>query len=98
MGVSFLNKESLMTKTVAVLLIFTLSALAHATEPATQTSDSYTLDFDSPVDPKLQAALENIDTSLCEKFSMTSDQTAVGLLDLNSLRLAMIRPDHEEYR
>jgi beta-lactamase class A len=28
---------------------------------------------------------------------MTTNQTAVGLLDLETLQLAMIRPDHEEY-
>lgn len=59
--------------------------------------DQYTLDFQSPVDSKLQADLEKIDTTLRERYGMTTNQTSVGLLDLNTLRLAMIRPDHEEY-
>ena len=29
------------------------------------------------------------------KFGMTSNQTAVGVLDLNSMRLAMMHPDRE---
>jgi beta-lactamase class A len=65
--------------------------------PATRPLDSYMLDFNSPTDPHLQAKLESIDASLRDKFNMTADQTAVGLLDLNTLRLAMIHPDHEEY-
>ncbi len=28
---------------------------------------------------------------------MTTEQTDVGLLDLQTLRVAMVRPDHEEY-
>ena len=32
-----------------------------------------------------------------DQYGIASNQTAVGLLDLNALRLAMIRPDHEEY-
>ena len=49
------------------------------------------------VESLLQATLESIDTSLREKFSMRTEQTAVGLLDLNTCCLAMIHPDREEY-
>jgi len=45
----------------------------------------------------LQAKLEAIDSRLRDQFGLATNQTAVGLLDLNTLRLAMIRPDHEEY-
>ena len=58
---------------------------------------NYTLDYDSPVDPTLQRQLEQIDTTLRAKYGMAPDQTAVGLLDLRTLRLAMIHPDHEDY-
>jgi beta-lactamase class A len=66
---------------------------------AVQAADfrQYTLDYDTPVDPALQKKVEEIDSSLREQFGMTAEQTAVGVLDLNTLRLAMIRPDHEEY-
>jgi beta-lactamase class A len=59
--------------------------------------NQYTLDYDTPVDPALQAKLERVDADLRGKLGMTSDQTAVGVLDLSTLRLAMIHPDREEY-
>jgi beta-lactamase class A len=58
---------------------------------------NYTLDYNTPVDPPLQAGLEKIDADLRAKWGMTQEQTAVGLLDLRGLRLAMIHPDREEY-
>jgi beta-lactamase class A len=58
---------------------------------------NYTLGYDSPVDPLLQAQLDNIDASLRAKYDMSTDDTAVGLLDLRTCRLAMIHPDHEDY-
>jgi beta-lactamase class A len=63
----------------------------------TQTFDNYTLDYNSPTDPALQAKVEAIDAKLRAKYGMTSEQTAVGLLDLKALRLAMIRPDRGDY-
>lgn len=59
--------------------------------------ESYTLNYFTPVDPALQASLERIDADLRREFSMTPEQTAVGLLDLRTLRLAMIHPDRIEY-
>jgi beta-lactamase class A len=58
---------------------------------------SYSLGFDTPVDTKLQASVEKIDSELRTKFGMTNGQTAVGLLDLKTLRLALIDPDRCEY-
>jgi beta-lactamase class A len=63
----------------------------------TKPFDNYVLDFNSKTDPALQATLEKIDTQLRDKFAMTTEQTAVGLLDLEHVRLAMIHPDREEY-
>jgi beta-lactamase class A len=57
----------------------------------------YTLDYDTAVDPSLQARLETIDASLLAPFAMTSEQTATAVLDLRTLRLAMIHPDRIEY-
>jgi beta-lactamase class A len=59
--------------------------------------ESYTLDYSTPVDPALQTSLERIDADLRRQFTMTTNQTAVGLLDLRTLRLAMIHPDGIEY-
>jgi beta-lactamase class A len=57
----------------------------------------YTLNYDSPVDPMLQAQLESLDASVRAKYDMSTDDTSVGLLDLRTCRLAMIHPDHEDY-
>ena len=58
---------------------------------------NYTLAYTTPVDPMLQAKLEKIDSDLRAKFGMTPEQTSVGVLDLNTLLLAMVRPDREDY-
>jgi len=58
---------------------------------------SYTLNYDSPLDASLQAMIEVIDSQLRARHGMTAAQTAVGVLDLNTLRLAMIRPDRIDY-
>lgn len=57
----------------------------------------YVLDYDTPTDPVLQSQLEAIDAALRAKYGISSNQTAVGLLDLKGLRLAMIHPDRIEY-
>jgi beta-lactamase class A len=57
----------------------------------------YVLNYQTPTDPKLQAALESIDAELRRRLGMSSEQAAAGLLDLRTLRLAMIHPDREEY-
>lgn len=62
-----------------------------------QPFENYVLGYNSPVNPKLQSELEKIDASLRAKYGMTPEQTEVGLLDLNTLQLAMIHPDREEY-
>jgi len=62
-----------------------------------QSFQNYVLTCDSPVDPGLQKALETIDSDLRAKYSMTLENTAVGLLDLKGVRLAMVRPDRMDY-
>jgi len=57
----------------------------------------YVLTYSTPFDTSMQARLEVIDSELRERYGMATNQTAVGLLDLKQLRLAMIRPDQEEY-
>src|SRR4051812_9694327 len=58
---------------------------------------SYTLNYDTPLDASLQSKLETLDARLRGKYGMTTEQTAVGALDLRKLRLAMIHPDRIEY-
>lgn len=57
----------------------------------------YTLDYHTPVTLTFQAKLEEIDAGLRAKYGMTTNQTALGVLDLKTLHLAMIHPDREEY-
>jgi beta-lactamase class A len=55
------------------------------------------LDYDTPLDAPLQAELVAIDARLRAQFGMTAKQTAAGILDLRTGRLAMIHPDRIEY-
>jgi beta-lactamase class A len=59
--------------------------------------DGYTLNYNTPVEPALQSQLAALDSTLRGRYGMNSGQTAVGLLDLERLRLAMIHPDRIEY-
>lgn len=81
------------------IMALPLAALMAAVSPAAPATNRgpITLDVDTPVTPDLQAKLENIDRDLRARFAMTSEQTAVGLLDLNTGALGMIHPDREEY-
>jgi beta-lactamase class A len=79
------------------LLLLTLTAVGSPGHPTTRPFDSYALDYSTPVDPALQAKLEAIDATLRAKYGIAADQTNVGVLDLEHLRLAMIHPDHTEY-
>lgn len=57
----------------------------------------YELNYDTPVDAALQSRIESIDASLRAKYGMTTEQTACGVLDLKTFRLAMVRPDAIDY-
>ena len=67
------------------------------TQPSARPFENYVLDFSTPVDPALQSQLEKLDANLRATFEMKPDQTMVGVLDLEHLRLAMINPDRIEY-
>jgi beta-lactamase class A len=58
---------------------------------------NYILDYDTPLHTALQEELVGIDTRLRARYGMTPEQTAVGVLDLRRLRLAMIHPDRIDY-
>jgi beta-lactamase class A len=59
--------------------------------------DNLMLDFTTPTDAELQASIETIDARLRTKRGMTAEQTAVGVLDLRTHRLALVRPDKIDY-
>jgi beta-lactamase class A len=70
---------------------------AQADSPMNPQFENYTITYDTPLDATLQAQLEKIDAGLRTKYGMTTNQTSLGLLDLRTLRLAMIFPDREDY-
>ena len=60
-------------------------------------ASTMTLDYDTPLDPVLQAKLVAIDASLRAKYEMPEDAIDIGVLDLRRPRVAMIHPDKIEY-
>jgi beta-lactamase class A len=81
---------------IAGIALF-ITSLTFAAAPTSQPFESYVLGYDTPVDADLQKKVEAIDTELRERIGMTSDQAAVGVLDLEHLKLALIRPDAGDY-
>jgi len=74
-----------------------LSGCESAGGPGTPSFANYTLDYTTPTNAFLQAQLEAIDARLRAKYGMTTEQAAVGVLDLKDLRLAMVHPDRIDY-
>ncbi|HEY1108035.1 MAG TPA: hypothetical protein VGE76_05370, partial [Opitutaceae bacterium] len=94
-------------KTAGLGLVLLLAVLASGgllaqPRPAIQPvmspeAQRYTLGYDSPTDPALQSAVVALDARLREKHDMGTDATSVGVLDLRTLRLALLRPDAVDY-
>src|SRR5258706_1053764 len=80
----------------AAVSLFLIACTPGSNRPAIA-PETFVLDYDTPTDHRLQKRIENIDARLRAKYGMSTDQTAVGVLDLNRLRLAMIHPDRIEY-
>jgi len=55
------------------------------------------LGYDAITDPVLQTQLEAIDTRLRQRYGMTADRAACGVLDLVRPRFAAIHPDQITY-
>jgi beta-lactamase class A len=73
------------------------AAVCLAAAPTTQPFENFVIDYSTPIDPALQAKLEQIDAKVRGQFDIKPEQTNVGLLDLLHPRLAMIHPDHTVY-
>jgi beta-lactamase class A len=80
----------------AGVLLLVIACTSGARRP-TVTPETFVLDYDTPTDRWLQSRIEKIDTRLRGKYGISTEQTAVGVLDLNHARLAMIHPDRIEY-
>lgn len=79
----------------AIFPLLVACASSHRNPPVTP--ESFVLDYNTPTDRRLQARIEAIDARLRAKYGISTEQTAVGVLDLNRPRLAMIHPDRIEY-
>jgi beta-lactamase class A len=83
------------------LLLPGLALAAVAREAPVQTMTpgfpSYTLEYDTPVDAALQRDVEAIDARLRTRHGIADGLTAVGVLDLQTRRLALVRPDAVDY-
>jgi beta-lactamase class A len=94
-------KSSAVSRSLSIALLcislIPLTACRSTAARSTPSLESYALDYETPVDPALQAKVEAIDSALREKYGMTPEQAAVGVLDLQRLRLAMTHPDRIEY-
>ena len=78
-------------------IAFCLSGCESAGGPMAPAFAAYVLDYNTPTNPALQGQLEAIDTRLRGQYEMTTEQAAVGVLDLKGLRLAMVHPDRIDY-
>lgn len=81
----------------ALLVVLWLTGCGSLAPDMKQSFAGYTLNYETPVDAAMQAQVERIDASLRARHGLTTEQSAVGVLDLNRLRLAMIHPDREDY-
>lgn len=81
----------------AAALCLWLAAAALGTASDSTSLGSYRLDYDTATNTLLQVKVETLDARLRAQYGMTAEQTAVGVLDLERLRLAMLRPDGMDY-
>ncbi len=96
MNYYILNRRPLVTLMSLAASLGLFGCTSTHTEPMS-TFKNYTLDYNTASNPALQAQLETMDANLRAKYGMTPEQTAVGILDLNTLRLAVLHPDRMEY-
>lgn len=88
------ERASIVVCCSVTMLVFACTSTTPLPRPRLE---QYVLNYDTPVDPVLQAGIEAIDGDLRERLGMSSEQAAVGVFDLSALRLAMINPDRIEY-
>jgi beta-lactamase class A len=84
-------------KRLALAGLALAAAAGSLAQPMKPGFETYTLDYTTPVDAALQAKVEAVDARLRGELGMKPEQTAVGVLDLNTLRLALVRPDAIDY-
>ena len=80
-----------------LLLLLALTSCSTLKTPMKPDFTNYTLNYDSPLDTALQTKVEAIDAQLRARHGMTTEHTSVGVLELHTLRLALLRPDRIDY-
>jgi beta-lactamase class A len=90
------NKFSLTVMAWSAVTVFIVSCSVVVPQ-MNRSFRTFRLDYSAFVDTELQRDVEKVDADLRTKFALTAEQAAVGVLDLRTLRLAMIHPDREEY-
>ena len=97
-----LSGKETRTRRASLTVVFLAGALSllscgslESAEPSTR--DRFVLDAHTPSDAALLARLAAIDEAARLRHGLTTEQAAVGLLDLRDGRVAMIHPDRIEY-
>ena len=80
---------------VAALALFASGRCA--SPPMNADAIRFTLDYATPTDPDLQSKIESLDGALRAQLGLAENLTAVGVLDLRTLRLALVRADAIDY-
>lgn len=81
----------------AILMLILLTARAGWASDSMPDFHAYLLDERSAPDRGLQQKVEQLDNSLRTRWGMTENQTSIAVLDLRTLRLALLRPDRIDY-
>jgi beta-lactamase class A len=89
--------KTLMRIFLLMAIAICLSGYESAGGQAPSPFAAYVLDYGTPTDAALQGQLEALDAKLRGQYGMQTEQVAVGVLDLNGLRLAMVHPDRIDY-
>jgi beta-lactamase class A len=82
---------------ILTVALFAIAACRRVAEKPKARFDVLVLDYQTPTDPVLQSQLAAIDATLRERHGMATEQTAAGLLDLRTSRVAMLHPDRITY-
>jgi len=87
----------MITRLGAALFLLLLPACTHTEPRMNPAPRPIHFTYDTPMDVGLQRQLGSIDTTLRQRFGMNPEDTAAGLCDLLTGRLALIHPDRIEY-
>ena len=87
------NQTRLIAVLFALLSACATCAVAQAPKPLTEKAASLRIGPTTVGDEAMTMALARADTVIRRQWDIESEQTAIGVLDLKTARLAMLRPD-----